>query len=87
MSGAKGSSSICKIRHPVQYRAGMNITLNGEPLSCEADTTLTGLIARLEIRGRYAVEVNGEIIPRSEHESYALAEGDVVEVVEAVGGG
>jgi sulfur carrier protein len=34
-----------------------------------------------------AVEVNGEIVPRGVHATHALAEGDRVEVVHALGGG
>ena len=34
-----------------------------------------------------AVEVNGEIIPRSLHATHALVEGDRVEIVHALGGG
>ena len=34
-----------------------------------------------------AVEVNGELVPRSRHETHPLAEGDRVEIVTLVGGG
>jgi sulfur carrier protein len=33
------------------------------------------------------VEVNHQIVPRSQHTSYVLAEGDQVEIVHAIGGG
>lgn len=36
---------------------------------------------------RVAVERNAEIVPRSQHASTALAQGDRVEIVVAVGGG
>ncbi|REM97777.1 sulfur carrier protein ThiS, partial [Mycobacterium tuberculosis] len=36
---------------------------------------------------RVAVEVNGEIVTRSRHASHGLCEGDVVEIVHALGGG
>ena len=36
---------------------------------------------------RVAVEVNYEIIPRSQHNDYILHSGDVVEIVSFVGGG
>ena len=36
---------------------------------------------------RVAVEVNGAIVPRGAHATHALAEGDRVEVVHALGGG
>lgn len=36
---------------------------------------------------RIAVEINQEIIPRSEHATYQLNSDDRVEVVQAIGGG
>jgi sulfur carrier protein len=36
---------------------------------------------------RVAVEVNREIVARSRHASHALAEGDQVEIIQAIGGG
>lgn len=66
----------------------MDIRLNGEPLALPAPCTLTDLLAaqRLTER-RVAVEVNGEIIPRGRHAEHRLADGDVVEIVHALGGG
>ena len=64
------------------------ITVNGEPLTLGSAETVAGLIDRLELRGkRLAVEVNGGIVPRSEHHERALHDGDKVEIVHAVGGG
>ena len=37
--------------------------------------------------GRYAVEVNGELVPKSELEQLLIVEGMIIEVVQAVGGG
>ena len=36
---------------------------------------------------RVAVEVNREIVTRSAHATHTLADGDSVEVVQAIGGG
>ena len=36
---------------------------------------------------RLAVEVNEEVVPRSEHGEYCLRDGDRVEIVHAIGGG
>jgi sulfur carrier protein len=36
---------------------------------------------------RVAVEVNLEIVPRSEHSAHALNDRDRVEIVQAIGGG
>jgi sulfur carrier protein len=66
----------------------MNIRLNGEPLALPGLYTIdTLLVAQGLAERRVAVEVNGEIVPRSRHADHALAEGDTVEIVHALGGG
>lgn len=66
----------------------MQIVLNGEPRSVAEDATLASLISLLDLPSRrYAVEVNEELIPRSEHDSHRLSADDRVEVVQAIGGG
>ncbi|GGL34449.1 sulfur carrier protein ThiS [Pseudomonas brenneri] len=67
---------------------GMRIQLNGEPYELPDGETVAALLARLELTGRrVAVELNQDIVPRSQHPDTALAEGDQVEVVHAIGGG
>ena len=66
----------------------MRIQLNGEPLELPDGQTVADLIARLDLAGRrVAVELNLDIVPRSQHAGTALREGDRVEVVHAIGGG
>ena len=66
----------------------VQVVLNGETRSLEPGTTLAGLISSLNLGGRrMAVEINEEVIPRSEHPKRVLNEGDRVEIVHAVGGG
>lgn len=36
---------------------------------------------------RIAVEVNGDIVPKAQYDSFVLKDGDAVEVVSFVGGG
>jgi thiamine biosynthesis protein ThiS len=72
------------------YWAGiaMNIILNGTPHAIADNATVSDLIAELDLVGkRLAVEINLDIIPRSEHNSYKLQPDDKVEVVHAIGGG
>ena len=65
----------------------MNLTVNGDTLTLDGNT-ITDLVAQLGLTGRrLAVEVNREIIPKSLHGDVALNEGDVVEIVHAIGGG
>ena len=66
----------------------IHITLNGQKQTLPADTTIAQLLQRqsLEPRG-VAVEVNLDIAPREQHETWRLADGDQVEIVTFVGGG
>jgi len=66
----------------------MHIQLNGEAFELADGETVAGLISRLDLAGRrVAVELNLDIVPRSQHATTALREGDQVEVVHAIGGG
>lgn len=66
----------------------MRIQLNGEPYELPSGESVAALLARLDLAGRrVAVELNQDIVPRSQHDSTALCEGDQVEVVHAIGGG
>ncbi|RRJ82692.1 sulfur carrier protein ThiS [Aestuariirhabdus litorea] len=65
----------------------MQIQLNGEAYQLEEGSTLATLITGLEMTGRIAVELNLEIVPRSEHAEKVLQPGDRVEIVRAIGGG
>lgn len=66
----------------------MKIHLNGEPRDVPEGCTIAALLELLEVRMKgVAVERNQEVIPRAEHGSTELSEGDRVEVVTLVGGG
>jgi sulfur carrier protein len=65
----------------------LNIFVNGEHFEAPDNVVLQGVVEFLDVRGRYAIEVNGEIVPKSEHLGFALKGGDTVEIVKAVGGG
>ena len=66
----------------------MQIQLNGDAVELPDPMTVADLIAHLELTGkRLAVEVNEDIVPRSQHPELTLSEGDRVEVVHAIGGG
>lgn len=66
----------------------MEIIVNGEPRRVEPPITVADLIAQMSLVGkRIAVERNGEIVPRSQHDRTGLDAGDRLEIVVAVGGG
>ena len=66
----------------------LGIVLNGSPRAVPAPCTVAALLREAgHGERRVAVEVNGEIVPRSAHDTRLLAEGDRVEIVQALGGG
>ena len=66
----------------------ISITVNGERRAVNGPLKCAELLARLELAGkRVALERNGEIVPRSRYSEETLADGDMLEIVVAVGGG
>lgn len=64
------------------------IILNGESYAVSGDDHLVSLIDSLKLkRGRVAVEINREIVPKANWDRTRLAAGDIVEIVNFVGGG
>jgi sulfur carrier protein len=65
------------------------VTVNGQPRAlCVHDATVADLVRAMQLEGkRIAVERNGQIVPRSRYAETALADGDTLEIVGAVGGG
>ncbi len=66
----------------------IEIEVNGERRRFSEQGTLADLVEELGLQGkRIAVEVNLEIVPRSQYTGRLLVAGDRVEVVHAIGGG
>ena len=66
----------------------MKLTINGAEKDVPDDLTVRGLVEHLGLGGGpVAVEQNREIVPRAEHASRRLNEGDAIEIVHFVGGG
>lgn len=66
----------------------VTIHVNGQPMPLERRLTVAALLADSGHAGRrVAVELNGEVVPRSRHADTELRAGDRVEIVVAVGGG
>ncbi|MGH8537233.1 MAG: sulfur carrier protein ThiS [Gammaproteobacteria bacterium] len=65
----------------------MKIRVNGAEMVIREAPTIDQLLDLLEFKGRFAVEINGEIIARSQYAHHRLAADDRVEVVRAIGGG
>ena len=66
----------------------MQIQLNGAAFELAAAQTIASLLEQLQLgERRVAVELNLELVPRSLHASTELNQGDVLEIVHAIGGG
>ncbi len=64
------------------------LTVNGESRTVNDGTSIIKLLETLSIeQRRVAVAINGEVVPRTEHEDTVLSDGDQVEIVRMVGGG
>lgn len=73
---------------PLPVFLKMQILVNGEPLDLESSKTVAELLADLELtERRLAVEINGEILPRSEYAMKQISPDDQLEIVHAIGGG
>ena len=65
-----------------------SIRVNGAERALAGEMSVADLVRELALEGkRIAVELNGEIVPRSRHAQTRLAAGDRLESVGAVGGG
>jgi thiamine biosynthesis protein ThiS len=66
----------------------MEVTINGEVRELPAELTVAALLSRFGLESnRTVVELNREIVPRDRYGEAAVAGGDVLELVELVGGG
>jgi len=65
----------------------MEVTLNGDPCTIVNDLTIEKFLTTLDLGGKFAIEINQHIIPRSEYSQTSLQPGDIIEVVQAIGGG
>ncbi len=63
------------------------ISVNGKNLQTTHQTVQLVINELGLSQGRYAVEVDGELIPKSELAQLRIVEGMTIEVVQAVGGG
>ena len=67
----------------------MQVVVNGAQHEIDSGTNLAQLLEQLTVngKGRIAIEINGEIVPRSSFKVHKLQSGDAIEIVQAIGGG
>ena len=66
----------------------MEIFINGVKKSLESNLTVYKLVKDLGYENkRVAIELNNQIISRSDYKNKLIVEGDQIEIIKAVGGG
>ena len=73
----------------ITYYSNMKIIINGTIKEFNVQSmTAAELVIQLKLEGkRFAIECNGEIMPRSLFNEFMINDGDQLEIVGAVGGG
>ena len=64
----------------------LTLNINGD-IHTTKHTQLGDVLATLDIGDQFAVAVNGEFVPKSQHASTILSNGDTLDIVTPVGGG
>jgi len=66
----------------------MIVFINGENQQIDSGLSIEKLLEQLDLsQKRLAVEINQDIVPRSEFPIHILKEADKIEIVQAIGGG
>ena len=66
----------------------MRVTVNGDARELSDGVTVEQLVRELGLGARrIAVEINLDVVPRAELAQRLLRDGDVVEIVQFIGGG
>ncbi len=66
----------------------LKIYINGEEKEFGSESTIFDIVSTMDVNPRkIAVEKNKEIIPKSTYKNETISSGDVIEIVDFVGGG
>lgn len=65
----------------------MRVTLNQTPHELPDGSTLADAVALLQPSGPYAAAVNLQFVPKTQHATTPLADGDQIEIIAPVTGG
>lgn len=69
------------------HKQAATVHINGTEQPWQSQSILALLQAMNLTKTRVAVERNGDIVPRSQHETTMIQAGDRIEIVHALGGG
>jgi sulfur carrier protein len=66
----------------------MQITLNGKPCELPDEQVIPAILETLDVKPQQvAVAINGDVVRRIDWPHTSVRNGDIVEIVRAVGGG
>ncbi|WAJ69343.1 sulfur carrier protein ThiS [Catenovulum adriaticum] len=65
----------------------MNIIINGQPIELPQTQSLIQVVENFGAVKPFALAVNGQFIPKSQHLVYELNEGDAIDILSPVQGG
>jgi thiamine biosynthesis protein ThiS len=66
----------------------MKVLLNNKSTFLDDGLTIKSLLNQIDMKQKYfAVEVNEQIVPKSNYDIFLIKEGDKIEIVTAIGGG
>ena len=66
----------------------MKVFLNGKKIKVGNNLTAQQLLSDIGYQDkRIALEINGEVTPKSEYSNKIIVENDMVEIITAIGGG
>ena len=64
------------------------VTINGKPVQLEGSVSLEQFLEERNVNTKFvAVAYNGNVLQKEDYSGIVLNEGDVVEIVQPVGGG
>ena len=64
------------------------VTINGKPVQLEGSVSLEQFLDERNVNTKFvAVAYNGNVLQKEDYSGIALNEGDVLEIVQPVGGG
>lgn len=65
----------------------MKVEINGQSTQLDGVQSLLEVVLQFGASQPFALAVNGDFVPKSEHQAYQLNEGDKVDVLSPIQGG
>ena len=66
----------------------IQIYINGKKEKVDIDCKLIDILKILSLKNKFiAIEVNKEVVPKSEYKNKKINQNDIIEILELIGGG